>query len=84
MTATQHCNHAGGYSKHAVFKLQPFIQSHMTTSQWICLEAENSAIVATVKHRAHLKMRHSASVHIKEIIKRLWILIIVSEAIGIL
>ena len=29
VTATQHCNHIGGYSKDAVFKLQPFIQSHM-------------------------------------------------------
>ena len=75
MTATQHCNHIGGHSKDAVFKLHPFIQSH-DTSQWVCLEAENNAIVATVKHRAHLKMRHLASVYIKEIIKRLWILTI--------
>ena len=47
----QRCNHFGGYSKCQALCVATITHSHLHTPQvqWVCCDAENSAIVAIVK-----------------------------------
>ena len=49
VTTKQRCNHLYWQIFRTRVKLQSLMQSNATTAQWVCSEAENSAIVAIAK-----------------------------------